>query len=320
MTAQTKPVAPPPAPEVLREAARWLVRLHSGTAQPADWQALERWRAQDTAHEAAWQRAERMAQTFGAVPAHVGLPVLAHRRRLNHRAALRVLGLFAAAPAVAWLAWQSPTLQLLAAAHHTATGERRDVLLADGSRVLLNTASAFDLAFDARQRLLRLRAGEILVSTAPDAARSFLVETPQGRLRALGTRFCVRLMGDETRVAVIEGAVEVVPRHGAAQVLRAGEQTRLTTARAEPPAALASHALAWTQGVLYADGMRLDDFLAELSRYRPGILRCDPAVAGLRISGAFQLQDTEYVLAMLRETLPVELLLRTRWWVTVVPA
>jgi len=47
--------------------------------------------------------------------------------------------------------------------------------------------------------------------------------------------------------------------------------------------------------VLYADDMELGAFIAELARYRPGVLRCAPEVAGLRISGAFQLADTDYV-------------------------
>ena len=51
--------------------------------------------------------------------------------------------------------------------------------------------------------------------------------------------------------------------------------------------------------------MRLDAFAAELGRYRPGLLRCDPAVAPLRVSGAFQLHDTDAVLAALPATLPV---------------
>lgn len=194
--------------------------------------------------------------------------------------------------------------------------------LADGSEVLLNTASALDVAFGANERLLRLRAGEVLVTTAADAAaRSFRMETPGGWLRAVGTRFAVRLLDEDTvHLAVIEGAVEVTPRHGAPQrVLQAGDQCRFTASGVQAPAPLGEQALAWAQGVLYADGMRLDDFAAELSRYRPGIVRCDPAVAALRISGAFQLQDTEYILAMLRETLPVQVVTRTRYWVTLVP-
>jgi transmembrane sensor len=42
-------------------------------------------------------------------------------------------------------------------------------------------------------------------------------------------------------------------------------------------------------------------------------------VAGLRISGAFQLQDTDAVLAALPSTLPVQVRYRSAYWVTIVP-
>lgn len=313
-----------PSRAALREAAQWLVRLNSGQARPDDWQALAAWRAQDAANEAAWQRAERLSRTFGAVPAGLGMPVLAQAERtaVNRRAALRVLALVGTTAPAAYLGWRHMPWQQWAAEHRTATGERRSVTLADGSEVLLNTASALDVAFDAHERLLRLRAGEVLITTARDsAARSFRVETPGGWLRALGTRFAVRLLDEDTvHLAVAEGAVEVTPHHGAQRVLQAGAQCRFTASGVQAPTALGEQALAWAQGVLYADGMRLDDFAAELARYRSGVVRCDPAVAALRISGAFQLNDTEYILAMLRETLPVQVVTRTRYWITLVPA
>lgn len=321
----TRPSHPDtPGRAALREAAQWLVRLNSGQARPDDWQALAAWRAQDAANEAAWQRAERLSRTFGAVPAGLGMPVLAQAERtaVNRRAALRVLALVGTVAPAAYLGWRHMPWQQWTAEHSTATGERRSVTLADGSEVLLNTASALDVAFDTHERLLRLRAGEVLITTAQDsAARSFRVETPGGWLRALGTRFALRLLDEGTvHLAVAEGAVEVTPHHGAQRVLQAGAQCRFTAAGVQAPTALGEQALAWAQGVLYADGMRLDDFAAELARYRPGVVRCDPAVAALRISGAFQLNDTEYILAMLRETLPVQVVTRTRYWITLVPA
>lgn len=323
-TSSTNPDTAPVSRAALREAAQWLVRLNSGQARPGDWQALAAWRAQDAANETAWQRAERLSRTFGAVPPGLGMPVLAQAERtaVNRRAALRVLALVGTVAPAAYLGWRHMPWQQWAAEHRTATGERRSVTLADGSEVLLNTASALDVAFDAHERLLRLRAGEVLITTARDsAARSFRVETPGGWLRALGTRFAVRLLDEGTvHLAVAEGAVEVTPRHGAQRVLQAGAQCRFTANSVQTPTALGEQALAWAQGVLYADGMRLDDFAAELARYRPGVVRCDPAVAALRISGAFQLNDTEYILAMLRETLPVQVVTRTRYWITLVPA
>jgi transmembrane sensor len=68
---------------------------------------------------------------------------------------------------------------------------------------------------------------------------------------------------------------------------------------------------------LVADAMRLDEFLAELARYRPGLLRCDPEVAGLLVSGVFSVRNTDRALDNLTRALPVAVSYRTRYWVTV---
>ncbi|MFP3374059.1 FecR family protein, partial [Pseudomonas sp. SIMBA_068] len=81
--------------------------------------------------------------------------------------------------------------------------------LADGSQLWLGAQSAVDLEFSALSRVLKLRFGEILVETAADPRRPFFVDTAQGRMQALGTRFAVCQLGDSTRLNVYAGAVEV---------------------------------------------------------------------------------------------------------------
>lgn len=58
---------------------------------------------------------------------------------------------------------------------------------------------------------------------------------------------------------------------------------------------------------------------AVLGRYRPGLLGCDPSVAGLRLSGAYPLDDTDRALAAIARAVPVEVVSRTRYWVRLVP-
>lgn len=84
------------------------------------------------------------------------------------------------------------------------------------------------------------------------------------------------------------------------------------------PGPIDPQAGAWSQGVLFARNQRLADFAVELGRYRRGLLRCAPEVANLRITGAFQLHNTDAVLAALPDTLPVSVVYRTRWWVSIV--
>lgn len=206
--------------------------------------------------------------------------------------------------------------------HRTATGERQALALADGTRLQLDTASAVDVEFDSAQRLIRLRSGAIYIQTAPDAQvppRPLRVATAQGTLQALGTRFTVRQEAGHALVAVFEGAVQARPAAAGAGalVLQAGQQARITRGQAGPTQPVAPQADSWTRGVLHVRDMPLRDFVAELGRYRPGVLRCDPTVAGLRISGVFQLRDTMAVLDSLPQALPVAVAYRSPYWVVV---
>lgn len=316
--------------EASRQATQWLVRLHSGEAGEADLAACRRWRDADPLHERAWQKAERLMAQFGAVPATIAWPIL--NRRRSRRAVLGAWAALGVSAPIAWMTWRAAPWESWSADYATATGERRQVTLPDGGRLWLNTGTLVDVAWTDTLRLVRLRRGEIQVQTAPDTEgrhRPFVVETAEGRMRALGTRFVVRRDegAEASALTVLEHRVEIAPRDGTAPVIvPAGQHTRFSRDAVEAlspnvslPLAGPDGAPGWLEGVLYADDARLADFLGDLSRYRPGVLRCAPEIADLRISGAYRLADTDAVLALLQEALPVRVVHRTRWWVSVVP-
>ena len=311
---------------IIREAARWLVRLHSGEAGPADHAAFERWRAGSPEREIAWQRAQRLTQQFNAVPAALGVPLLTREPPVNRRTVLRTLvAVGFAAPAAAWLGYHVSNRQT--GAYRTAVGESQDLVLADGSQVLLNTDTGMDVRYSDAARVVQLRTGEVYVRTAADrAARPFYVETPQARLQALGTRFVVRQRDGRdamTELTVLEHRVAVtLANGGSTRVFNAGESVRFTAQGfllGDLPAAAplrAGTAPGWTRGVIEADNMRLDALLAEVARYRRGVVRCDPDVAGLRVSGVFRLKNTDALLAVVANTLDLRVVTRTSYWVT----
>jgi transmembrane sensor len=328
--------APPSLPaDILDQAADWLVRLQSGAATDGDRAAWERWRAQSPQHASAWNRAERLLSTLGELPPALAMPALDRPTdrpaRSTRRAAMAKLALLLGAAPATWAGWQwceGPNGYKLGADHRTATGERREVLLADGSRVTLNTGSAIDVRYDTGQRLVHLRAGEILVQSHPDpspAQRPLRVQTTHGMLQALGTRFTVRQLDARTHVAVLEGAVRITPALPGAPpaVLQTGEQASFTSDAVGAVSAADDTQAGWTQGLLLADRMRLADLAAELQRYRGGIVRCDPAVAELQVSGAYpvgSVADTERALVMLVTTYPVQARKRLRGhWLTFAP-
>lgn len=307
---------------LLAEAADWLMRFQSGDDSPRTRRAFEQWRRQSPAHAAAWQRAETVLDTFRQVPAGVGRRTLDGIAKPGRRRAIRTLGLFAVGTPAFWLAWQHQPWAEWGADLRTATGEQKTLELADGTRLVLNTASAVDVAFTAGERRLHLVKGEILITTAQDPSprpRPFIVETAEGQLRPVGTRFSVRQMAGETHAAVFEGAVEITADGGRRHVLSAGEQTTFRPDDIGAGVPVETSAALWEHGMLAARDMPLADLIAELARYRPGILRCHPTVAGLRVSGAFPLADTDASLDLLVKTRPLALRSVTRYWVSVEP-
>lgn len=309
---------------IVKQAIVWLVTLQSGSASPADKRACAAWREADSRHEQAWQRLYGLGQDFRAGGNVLAPPllrsVLRNSERNNRRIVLKSLFGLALIGGTATIIRKQPAWQSAMAEHQTATGEQRRIVLADGTRIMLNTATAIDVHFDERLRLVILHRGEIMIETAHDEAdRPFELATSNGSIRPIGTRFTVRRSErpSTTAVAVLEGAVNVTPDHGASVRINAGEQSHFTELAALAPFALDDSAAAWTDGVLVVERMRLADFVTELDRYRPGILRCDPAVADLLVSGSFPLRDPDAVLALLAETLPLQVRTLTRYWATI---
>jgi transmembrane sensor len=305
---------------IVMDAANWLVKLHSQEMDANDHASLKKWCEQSAEHARAWHAANELARSFGAVPAGLGLSTLGRQR--NRRAVMKTLAIVLTVAPSSWLAWT----HLARKGYQTSVGERSTFSLADGSSLTLNTGSSVDIVFDDKQRLVRLRAGEILIQTAKDSSynkRPFIVQTEQGHVRALGTRFVVRLREETTDVSVLEHAVEIRAAGASeAVIIDAGHAASFSKTDISATTALTNnaHATAWTQGILIADKQRLQDFAAELARYRPGFVHCDPSVADLRISGVFRTDDTDQALNILQETLAVSVLARTRYWITITAA
>lgn len=318
-----------PDHRVVKQAISWLLRLRNSADNPRLHQQCERWRAAHHEHELAWQRVQSLQQELSsnlrAVPgAQVALHTLENSaQRLGRRQALKLLSGALLMGSAAWLGKDQIGWQQWSADYATATGERRGFQLPDGTRLRLNTDSAADLDFSAHQRLITLTRGEIMVTCGADPAttseRPLQVQSRHGLFEARVARFVVRQDGDCTRLSVTSGSVAVLSPHTAGSgpaVVLAGQSYLITPAHAALAPPLAMDAGAWADGLIVTRNMRLGDFLQEVSRYRRGYLACASDIADLRLSGVFRLEDTDTLLAILPQTLPVQLRYRTRWWVT----
>ncbi len=320
-----------PAPaewhRALQEAAHWYVTLNDASDE-AKREAWRQWLRSKPLHAAAWEKVDAVGRRFGGLcEQHDPVSMAAGLRRAaspGRRRSLRALACLLVAGAGAGVGWRYPPAreQLLAwcAGYRTSVGEIRDARLADGSRLWLNTASAADFVIDANWRRLILHQGEVMVRTAHDGERPFIVDTRFGTLRALGTLFLVRRQAEHTHLAVLEGAVEVsLAETGERRVVAQGAQQDFFADRYGDGGVLDVMQTSWRAGMLTVDNIRLADFLGQLSRYRHGYLAAHPDVADLRVVGAYPVPDTDAALALLSEALPVRVHRSLPWWVTVEP-
>lgn len=299
---------------ILSDAVDWYVRLHDSHVDVATHAAWQAWHGADPRHAAAWARLEQLQARLDNAPSGAARTLASARRDRRH--AVKALALLLG---VGVVGWQGYRVSPWSADYATRIGERRQLTLADGTRLDLNTDSRVDIRYDASQRLIHLRRGEILVETAKDP-RPLSVRTGEGEVLALGTRFSVRQGAGVSQVAVAAHAVQVRPS-GTSQVVRidSGYGLQFSADAVGPLLPLAPGAQAWAQGMLVSVDWRLGDVVEALARYRPGYLGCAREVAGLRLSGAFNLDDTDIALASLEDALPVRARRLTRYWVRLEP-
>lgn len=323
-----EPAPQTPSPQVLQEAAEWFVLLRSGDASEADRQQWRLWLEQDAAHQRAWGYVETISRRFEPVQSdnrkEAAVAAFHHARSklVKRRQILNGIALLAGGGMLGWLASRHELMPdaVLAwnADYRSATGEVREVAMSDGTRIWLNTATAFNADYQASLRRVHLLGGEILIQTAADSSRPFVVDSKEGRMRALGTRFTVRQEEQLTHLTVFEGAVEVSPAaSGSTSIVTAGQQVTFskTSISETTPAAAAREA--WIKHILLAEDMSLRDLVSELNRYHHGYLHVAPEIAELRVLGGYPLDNRDKVLSMLEEVLPIRIKRTMPWWITI---
>jgi len=287
---------PPPA-EALAQAERWFARLGAPDCGASERMAFERWRQAAPEHAQAWREVERRLQLSRSL---LDDPALAAARRQA-----RMPGARRAPAALALAAMLAIAAGVLALAlrpapeppqhYATAVGEQRELVLTDGSHVLLDTDSALVVRYDRRQRRVVLERGRAQFEVAHDRDKPFIVDAARGNVRALGTRFQVQLSGSAARVLLLEGSVAVTaPGPGGAErveTLAPGDELRFDPARSAWSRSRPDLAFAhgWVRGDLVFNERRLGELVEESNRYATTPLRLDePALGEIRVSGVFR--------------------------------
>jgi transmembrane sensor len=288
---------------LLEQALEWQVRLHSGEDATTVARAFEAWQREDPAHRQAAERAAELWRLLGgAFP----------RRRRGPPSVVIALALCGvAAGAFAGGVFGPPRAWI--ADERTATGERRHVVLSDGTQVDLDGGTSFDIVFTPDRRRVILYAGQIYVAVQPDKARPFEVSVDGGSARALGTAFDVRREGVRTSVVVTENVVRVQPVElpdASAVELRAGQEVSFSSDRIDEVRQVDVRArTAWRQGRLVFDGRPLGEIAAAIARHRRGpVIVTDRGLESLRVTGSFLAADGDRMLDAIETALPVRIL------------
>lgn len=304
----------------LNEALNWFIELREANAddpQHGHWQA---WLATSQQNQKAWQRIEALRHRLSGSEGKLLLSAWrTSPNRTSRRAFVGKLCLLLAGSAVLTHTGQRVAWPQLSADYRTGTGQRQRQTLANQLDLELNTATALDVRMDAQGTQINLLQGEIMLDSRQALPATTLVQARQAQIRAEQARFSVRALdGEPCRICVYQGRVDI-SQDGKEHRVLAGQQLQLSAERASRQE-LPFASDAWTRGLLVSDGMLLSQFVVELDRYRRGLLRCDPRVATLSISGSFDLSQPEQILATLSQVLPVQVQYRSRYWATLVPA
>ena len=311
-----------PAASAEVAAADWVVRLAAPGAGQADWRAFEAWLAAEPSNRGAFDAAQTLWLEIGARSA--GLAEAnddafefvggGARQRLAGSLGKKgwwMAGLGALAAALALVTpMLSADFAAPSMAYATAKGERRTLILADGSRVDLNGDSAIRVRIDAHRREVSMNDAEAAFDVTHDAARPFYIRVGDRTVRVVGTQFDVARRNGRLAVTVRRGVVQVSPTHGSpwAVSLTPGLQLRHRegTANSLVVGIAADDAFAWREGRLIYRDAALADVVADLNHafHRP-VRLAGPQVAALRFSGVLTLDDEARTLGRLSAMLPL---------------
>jgi transmembrane sensor len=289
-------------------AMEWLVQLRD--ADQATSRAFEEWKRANPAHEFAFAEIEAMFTVTSRPSQDAVQHYHRHWRPVRRNPLWRYAGIGIAASIVALLI--SPfadDLRFIGADATTRAGEMRAVMLSDGSRVTLNSASVMDVDITSDHRGVRLLRGEAYFEVAKNPAKPFTVQAGKASVRVLGTKFNIRLDDDQTVVSVNEGRVRTasVGDPGGAVVLQAGQEAMVTNSRVQMRDLNDFVTSAWRRHEMTFQQVPLRLVVQQINRYRRApIYIVNQALVNHRVTGIFSTQDSDETLRILRESLGIE--------------
>jgi transmembrane sensor len=299
------------------EAFRWVVQIEQGPLSAEQQREFDTWLASSPQHQGAFIRAQAASLHFDRVGALAGGRGVSSPPPQPNGTRRRLIAATLSATSFmgvgAWLGRQWIEDAWRGERYVTNVGQVRRVALADGSELLLNTATEIFVRYGRNRREIRLARGEALFSVARDI-RPFALLVGEWMLRAARAAFTVR-QGVVMNITVTEGNVDVLSANSRIiqepQRLIANQEA-IVGAGGVAELQRVSDAelgrrLAWRAGMVVFDGQPLHEAVAEMNRYSARRIVCDdPVISERHIVGAFGMTDTETFVSMLETQFGLE--------------
>ncbi len=330
------------APSILDEAAKWQVKLSSGTVSDSDIADHMEWLLADPRHLEAEERvaATMRVSTEFEVAAKVAF---ASDFEVDQRNSARKSfwsrffsewgGLpygIAIATAAAVLIFavipniQDKNIPDTGQTYMAREGRVESVQLSDGSTVALFANSEIFVRMSLEARVVELKSGRAFFDVTSDKNRPFYVNTTARQVRVVGTRFEVVRGESFERVSVNEGLVSVdvlypqqTPEAASVPVLIEPGMVALYNEEQMVPILStddASTVGAWSEGVLIYKSKPLGDIVSAINDLFPNtpIRLMDEKLASMAFSGTLVVSSSEQMARQLGEFLSLKVRLEGR--------
>lgn len=183
--------------------------------------------------------------------------------------------------------------------NYTAENQKRQIILPDGSTVVLNAGSELSYApgFGSSSRDVKLK-GEAYFNVIPGLTLPFRVFSGGSVVRVTGTSFSVYQVDGEVHVSVITGKVILSSTVANSQSINipannSGFVSEKNEVKLEE--GIPVNALSWKTGHLFFDDTPIDSALIDIARYFRRDLSIETAVTD-RITAEFQDQPLNEIL------------------------
>ena len=305
------------------EASIWLVRLDDGNLSDQLRKELKAWLSADERHPVALKAMADIWDDMDEV-----LNIIDDENSSNNvslwpilQPIFKPLALAASISFLAIFLWLTMPTDVQKNSYATLMGQQLDATFDDGSIIHLNTNSRIETEFSDEKRIIKLIKGEALFEVAHDPNRPFIVYAGDRLVQAIGTKFVVHLKSENIQVTVTDGKVkmskvaldtnltdikaldsaaiqkdDVYIAKGEKVIVGSNQVPTLTYIKPEN----LKRELSWLDGKLIFDNEELFDVIEEFNRYVDiTIVLKDPSLHNIRISGRFDLGDSEALIEAL---------------------